>query len=159
MTFPFARTALFFCFWATLAGFGLAEALVGIATAVVAAWVSLRLLPPGPLRLRPLALARLVLHLLRQSIAAGIDVAWCALHPRSSLRPGFVTYRPRSLQGPEQTAFCAVMSLVPGTLPSGRSEDGSVVIHCLDVDQPIAEQSAVEEGLLARAIGAWQNHE
>jgi multicomponent Na+:H+ antiporter subunit E len=154
-----ARTSLLFCFWMILAGPGLAEVLVGIAAAVSAAAVSLKLLPPGHWRLHPLALARLVLRFLRQSIAAGIDVSWRALHPRPSLRPGFVTYRPQILQGPAQTAFCTVMSLVPGTLPSGWSENGSIVVHCLDVDQPIAAQAAVEEGLLARALGVRPNDE
>ena len=64
-------------------------------------------------------------------------------------------YRPQLSQGPAQTAFCTVMSLVPGTLPSGQSENGALVIHCLDVDQPVAAQSAVEEELLARALGVW----
>jgi len=70
-----------------------------------------------------------------------------------------MSYRPRILQGRAQTAFCTVMSLVPGTLPSGRSENGSVVFHCLDADQPIAAQSAVEEDLLVQALGVRQNDE
>jgi multicomponent Na+:H+ antiporter subunit E len=155
MMFPLPRAAAFFAFWVVLAGLGIAEVLVGIAVALMAAWASLRLLPPGEWRFRPLALAAFSLRFLRQSVAAGIDVAFRALHPRVSLRPGFVMYRPQVLRGPAQTAFCTVLSLVPGTLPSGQSEDGALLIHCLDVDQPVVAQSAVEEELLARALGVW----
>jgi multicomponent Na+:H+ antiporter subunit E len=108
---------------------------------------------------RPLPLAAFGLRFLCQSVAAGIDVALRALHPRVSLRPGFIMYRPQILRGPGQTAFCTVMSLVPGTLPSGQSEDGALVIHCLDVDQPVVAQSAVEEEFLARALGVWPSND
>src|SRR5262245_6947384 len=151
----FQRVAVFLAFWVALAGLGIAEVLVGIAVAVMAAWASLRLLPPGKWKFRPLALAAFGLRFLRQSVVAGIDVALRALHPRLSLRPGFVMYRPQVLQGPTQSAFCTVMSLVPGTLPSGQSEVGALLIHCLDVDQPVVAQAAVEEELLARALGVW----
>ncbi len=49
------------------------------------------------------------------------------------------------------------MSLVPGTLPSGLTKEGDVVIHCLDVEQPVVAQSAVEEELLTRAFGVPLN--
>jgi multicomponent Na+:H+ antiporter subunit E len=152
-----ARGAVLLGFWSMLAGLQLAEFLVGVIAAGMATWASLYLLPPAHWKLRPFALAAFSLRFLWQSVAAGIDVAWRALRPRPLLRPGFVTYEPQILQGPAQTVFCTVMSLVPGTLPSGRSENGGVVIHCLDVEQPIAAQSAVEEEFLRRALGVGQN--
>ena len=99
MMFPMARTVGFFGFWAILAGLDIADVMVGIPASVMAAWVSLRLLPPGQWRLRPFALAQLLLRFLRQSVAAGIDVAWRALDPRLPLRPGFVAYQPQLPQG------------------------------------------------------------
>ena len=45
------------------------------------------------------------------------------------------------------------MSLLPGSLPAWQHEDGKITIHCLDVDQPIAEQMAEEEKLFVRALG------
>jgi multicomponent Na+:H+ antiporter subunit E len=90
-------------------------------------------------------------------MSAGIDVAWRAFSPQLTLLPGFVIYRPRLPEGSAQTVFCTVMSLVPGTLPSGRNDDGVVVIHCLDVERPVVAQSAVEEELLARAFGVPLN--
>jgi multicomponent Na+:H+ antiporter subunit E len=152
-----ARGAGFFAFWLMLSGFQLAELAVGASASALATWASLHLLPSGEWSLRPVALARFVLRFLRGSIAAGLDVAWRALHPRLPLRPGFVVYRSHLAAGLTQTAFCTEASLAPGTLPSGMDENGALVIHCLDVDQPVVAQLTVEEELLARALGARQD--
>jgi multicomponent Na+:H+ antiporter subunit E len=129
------------------------------ALAVVAAtWTSLRLLPPGKSRFSPAAVARLALRFLPQAAIAGADVAWRALDPRLPLRPSFVAYPVRFPPGPARNAFCAVTSLLPGTLPSGLDDSGALLIHCLDVDQPIVAQLAEEEALLARALGEDRDH-
>jgi len=154
-----ARGAVFLGLWLILAGLQPADLLVGIFAAGTATSVSLHLLPPGQWRFRPLALATFGLRFLCESVAAGIDVAWRAFNPRLPLRPGFVTYRPRLSQGPTLNAFCTVMSLVPGTLPAGQNDDGALVIHCLDVDQPVAARSTVEEELLVKALGGWPDHD
>ena len=148
-----ARTAGFLGFWLILSGFDPAGLPVGAAAAVTATWVSLRLAPPGRWRLRPVALAKLVLRFLHQSIGAGIDVAWRALDPRLPLRPGFVVYQPHLPPGPMRNAFCTMTSLLPGTLPCGPDERGGLVIHCLDVTLPVVEQLAAEEALLMQALG------
>ena len=49
--------------------------------------------------------------------------------------------------------FCALSSLLPGTLPTGSNEEGALVVHCLDVGQPVAANLAAEEALFSRAIG------
>jgi multicomponent Na+:H+ antiporter subunit E len=149
-----ARVAWFLAFWVAIAGTEAADLIVGVLAAVIATWASLRLLPPGPKRLRLVALARLVPRFLYQSIAAGIDVAWRALAPRLPLRPGFVIYRRRLPPGEALNAFCTITSMVPGTLPSGTDESGDLIIHCLDKTQPVAEQLAVEENMLMRALGS-----
>ena len=41
----------------------------------------------------------------------------------------------------------------PGTLPTGTDDHGALLIHCLDVDQPIAANLATEETLFIRALG------
>ena len=99
-------------------------------------------------------LAGFFLRFLRQSIVAGMDVAWRALHPGLPLRPGYVIYQSHLPPGLMQSAFCTETSLVPGTLPSGLDENGAVIVHCLDLDQPVVAQLAAEETLLARALGA-----
>jgi multicomponent Na+:H+ antiporter subunit E len=154
-----ARAAGFFAFWLILSGpFEPADILVGACTAALATWASLRLLPPGQWRFRPVALARFGLRFLGQSIAAGIDVAWRAFHPRLPLHPGFVTYGPQLPPGPMLDTFCAVASLVPGTLPSGTDESGGLIIHCLDAEAPVVDQLAAEQASLMDALGSRHGH-
>jgi multicomponent Na+:H+ antiporter subunit E len=93
------------------------------------------------------------LRFLRQSIVAGIDVARRALDPRLPLRPGFVVHRTHLPPGPMRNAFCTMTSLLPGTLPCGSDGSHGLVIHRLDINQPVAEQLAREEALLMRALG------
>jgi multicomponent Na+:H+ antiporter subunit E len=42
---------------------------------------------------------------------------------------------------------------MPGTLPVGTDRDGSLVYHCLDLDQPIASSLARDEALVAAVQG------
>jgi multicomponent Na+:H+ antiporter subunit E len=147
-----ARATGFLGFWLILSEFSAVDLLVGALAALMAAWVSRRLLPPGPWTLRPVVLAGLAVRFLRQSIWAGIDVAWRALDPRLLLRPGFVSYRPQLPPGPARNAFLTMMSLLPGTLPCGPDEEGALAIHCLDVSQPVVEQLTVEETMFSRAV-------
>jgi multicomponent Na+:H+ antiporter subunit E len=147
------RASLFFAFWLMISGNDIADIPVGLATVAAATWTSLHLLPAGNSRLRPLPLALLVVRFMRQSIVSGFDVAWRALDPSLPLHPGFVTYPLRLPPGGAQSAFCAFSSLLPGTLPTGANEDGALLIHCLDVDQPVAANIAAEEALFMRALG------
>jgi multicomponent Na+:H+ antiporter subunit E len=146
-----ARTAGFLAFWVILSGLNPADLLVGALAAVIATWTSLRLLPPGQWSFRPIALTQLVLRFLRQSIGAGIDVAWRALDPRLPLRPGFVVYPVSIPLGTARNVFTALTSLLPGTVPAG-DENGKLVYHCLDVDQPVVSQLTAEEAALSRAL-------
>jgi multicomponent Na+:H+ antiporter subunit E len=145
------RGAGFLAFWLILFGFSLADLPVGALAAAAATWASLRLLPPGPWRLRPGALARLALRFLGQSIVAGADVARRALDPRLPLRPGFVAYPVYFPPGTARNVFTALTSLLPGTVPAG-DERGQLVYHCLDVDQPVLSQLAAEEAALSEAL-------
>ena len=154
----FARAAGFLAFWLILSGINAADLPAGILAAAIAAWTSLRLLPPGQLRLRPFLLFRLLLRFLHQSIVAGIDTAWRALDPRLPLQPGVVLYRPKSPPGATRSGFCTMASLQPGLLPSGFNEDGDLVVHCLDVSWPVAQQLAAEEAQFVRALGGETSH-
>ncbi len=107
---------------------------------------------------RPIKLAEFVLHFLRQSIAAGTDVAWRALDPRLPLQPGFVVYHAQLPPGTKRDTFCAIMSLLPGTLPCGPAEGNGLIIHCLDVTQPVVEQLAAEEALCMQTLGGAQRN-
>jgi multicomponent Na+:H+ antiporter subunit E len=137
--------------WIVLIGWAPGPLAFGIATAAVAAWVSLKLMPVGALRIRLGATIALVPHFLWQSVVAGVDVARRALDPRLPLAPGFVVYRPQVEPGLARNVFTAYSSLLPGTVPCGEEGDG-VVYHCLDLGQPVIEQLSGEEARLARAI-------
>jgi len=139
--------------WLVLSGADPAGLPVGAMAAVLATWTSLSLLPAGTWRPRPAAMVRLALRFLRQSAIAGVDVAWRALDPRLPLRPGFVSFPARLPPGTARSAFCTLTSLLPGTVPAGSDESGSVVVHCLDVRQPVLADLTAEEALLMRAIG------
>ena len=147
------RAAIFLGFWLMVSGPSLADLPVGLAAVAAATWLSLRLLPAGKSRPRPVFLAALALRFVRQSVVSGTDVAWRALDPNLSLRPGFVAYPLRLPPGGARSAFCALSSLLPGTLPTGVDENGALLVHCLDVDQPVAANLAEEEALFMRALG------
>lgn len=147
------RLAAFLGLWLVLAGADPADLPAGVIAIVAATWTSLRLLPPGRSRPSPVALAGLALRFVRQSIVAGMDIAWRALDPRLPLRPGLITYPARLPPGPALNAFCTLTSLAPGTLPAGPDDSGAIVIHCLDVDQPVAAHLAEDERLFTRAVG------
>jgi multicomponent Na+:H+ antiporter subunit E len=140
-------------FWLILSGADPAGLAVGAMASLLATWTSLRLLPAGTGRPRPASVAMLVLRFLRQSAIAGVDVAWRALDPRLPLRPGFVIFPARLPPGTARSAFCTLTSLLPGTVPAGSDKSGSIVVHCLDVRQPVLADLAAEEALLTRAIG------
>ena len=135
--------------WLVLFGADAAGLAVGVATALAAGWVSLRLLPPRAGRVRPLALAGMGLRFLWQSVVAGADVAWRALDPRLPLRPGLVRCRLQLAPGPLRGAFLALSSLLPGTLPVEVTPDGTALIHGLDLRQPVQRELALAEGRFA----------
>lgn len=147
-----ARWAGFFCLWLAISRPDLADLLVGAVTAAAATWTSLHLLPPGSGQLRPAALARLGLRFVRQSAIAGADVARRALDPRLPLRPGFVRVPLRVGPGVARNAFCALASLMPGSLPAG-SDNGSLRVHCLDLGQDVPAQMSTEQRMFLAALG------
>jgi len=136
-----------------IAGYDPVDLPIGLIAAATATWTSLRLLPEIKVQLRLLSLATLTLHFLRQSARSGVEVAWRAFDPRLPINPGFVIYPCRLRSAGSRSAFCALSSLLPGTLPTGANEEGALVVHCLDVGQPVAANLAAEEALFSRAIG------
>ena len=69
------------------------------------------------------------------------------------LKPGFIACPLRLPAGSQRNAFCALSSLMPGTLPTGTNEEGALLVHCLDTSQPVAANLKAEELLFMRAIG------
>ena len=149
---PFVlRWACYMLFWVVLAGTGTKDLIAGAAAACCASWVSLRLLPPGDLTLKPLPAIGLFLRFLWQSVVAGVSVALVALKPSLPLRPGIIRYGTALPEGTARQAFTTYASLLPGTLPLGGEAQGGIAVHCLDERQPVADQLAQEEEKL-RAV-------
>src|SRR5262245_23086998 len=146
------RGSCFLAFWMVLIGAGAGHVAVGLVTAAAATVASMRLLPPGAIHLRLVALPALALGFAWQSVVAGWDVARRALDPRLPVRPGFTTYPVGFPPGPTRNVFTALTSLLPGTVPAGE-HDGALLYHCLDVTQPVASQLAAEEAVLSRVLG------
>jgi multicomponent Na+:H+ antiporter subunit E len=147
------RAAFFLAFWLMISGWAPADLPVGIAAVVGATWVSLRFLPPLGAGYRFAAIASLAISFFRQSVVSGVDVAWRALSPRLRLQSGLVACPLRLPAGGKRSAFCALSSLMPGTLPTGTDEEGTLLVHCLDMSQPVAANLAAEEQLFIRAFG------
>jgi multicomponent Na+:H+ antiporter subunit E len=144
------RALAFLVLWLILTGGNAADLGAGAVAVLAATWTSLRLLPPGRSRWRPASLARLGVRFLYQSLIAGIDVARRALDPRLPLTPGFVVYPVGLPPGPARNMFTTLMSLLPGTVPTGADARSQLLVHCLDVEQPVIAQLAAEEVVFAR---------
>jgi multicomponent Na+:H+ antiporter subunit E len=153
-----ARCAWFLGLWVVLCGTDPVGLAVGLMAAAAATWTSICLLPPVPGRMRFLSLVLLGLRFFCKSLIAGLDVARRAFDPRLPLQPGFVTYSCRLPRSPAQSVFCAMTSLMPGSVPTGLDEQGRLLMHCLDTRQPLVEQMAAEEARLIRALGEKRPH-
>lgn len=148
-----ARAIGLFALWLLLTRAEPADLLIGAVTAAAATWASSQLLPLRSRRVRIGAAVGIALRLLAQSVVAGFDVARRALDPRLPIRPGFVSHPLRLPSGVSRDAFCALASLAPGTVPSGTDESGALLVHCLDVGQPVLAQLAADEARFAGATG------
>lgn len=146
------RTAAYFLFWVVLAGTGAKDVAVGLVTAILAAWLSLRLLPPGEIALRPGKALGLFLRFLWQSVVAGVGVARIALSPVMALRPGMVRVPTTLPPGNRRLLFMTYASLLPGTLPIRTGAGESIEVHALDCEAPVADQLAAEEERLSAVL-------
>jgi len=153
-----ARAAMFFALWVILDQSATpGNLLVGALATAGATWSSLRLLPPASGRVSVAQLAVLLPRFLWQSVVAGVDVARRAFDPRLPLAPGFVEYDVKLPRGAARNAFQMISSLLPGSLPSGEDER-AIEYHALDTAQPVSEQLATEEHVLARALEPGRRH-
>ncbi|WP_206020714.1 Na+/H+ antiporter subunit E [Roseococcus sp. SYP-B2431] len=145
------RSAGLLAVWIVIGGADPKDLAVGIPTAAIATWFSLRLLPAGMFRPRPLALAGLLLRFPVQALLAGTEVARRAFDLR--VQPGLVRYV-RISPSPRRDAFLTWASLQPGTLPAGEDEaTGAVLVHALDTSQLVHDSMVIEEARFTRAFG------
>jgi multicomponent Na+:H+ antiporter subunit E len=150
----FSRGAAYFVLWMVIAGGQSVDLAPGLGAAALAAWASLRLMPPDPSggRVRWAAALGLLAHFARVSVIAGLDVARRTLAPRMRLDPGYVHYRPRVPPSDARSLFQAMTSQMPGTIPSGTVPPDAITYHCLDSAQAVSQQLAYEESRLLAAL-------
>jgi multicomponent Na+:H+ antiporter subunit E len=148
-----SRALGFAVLWILLTGSNPTDLVAGAVAVLAATWTSLRVLPPGTSHVRPIAVAQLALRFLCQSLIAGVDVARRALDPRLPLHPGFILYPLALPPGPARNMFTTLMSLLPGTVPTGTDATGGLLIHCLDVEQSTTGQLNAEEAQFTRVLG------
>ena len=149
------RFLSYLAIWLVMAGAGFGDILAGLAAAGLATWCSLELLPPrrGPGSVRPLRLVRLLLWFVWVSVLAGVDIARRAFSPSLPLSPGWLVYSSRLPPDVPRNVFMSMASLMPGTLCTGTDASGDLIVHCLDVGQPVASQLADEEARIVAALG------
>ncbi|CAH1662612.1 conserved hypothetical protein [Hyphomicrobiales bacterium] len=147
----FGRGIGFLALWMILIGPGLKDLPVGLVAAAAATWTSTALWPAAG-RLSPRGIVSFLMRFLPQSALAGIDVAWRAVTTPPALAPGFVTYRTSLPAGMVRGAARTVMSLQPGKLPIATDGDGALLIHCLDLREPVHQQLAADEAAFRRVL-------
>jgi multicomponent Na+:H+ antiporter subunit E len=126
---------------------------VGGGAAVLAALLSLRLLPPSAAVPRPDALLRFLWRFLFQSMGASLDVARRAFDPRLPVRPGLLRQPTALPEGGVRALFGAVTSQVPGTLAIGSVDQDTLLYHCLDRSQDAGAALAKDEASFAKVLG------
>jgi multicomponent Na+:H+ antiporter subunit E len=126
---------------------------VGAIAAVLAALLSLRLLPPLATTPRPWPSVRFLSRFLFQSLGAALDVTRRAFDPRLPVRPCLLRQPTRLPGGGVRALFGALTSQVPGTLAVDSGERDRLLYHCLDRPEYAARELAKDEALFLKAIG------
>lgn len=137
--------------WLVLIGPALGDLPIGLAASAAGVWASTWLWPADG-KLSAVGIARFVIRFLPQSATAGVDVARRAFVRTPDLQPGFATCRSTIPAGLARESACAVMSLQPGKLPVSADADGTLLIHCLDLREAVAEQLAADEMSFRRML-------
>lgn len=137
---------------------------VGTILAGVLVAVGIKVLLPLPRvdldrRCRPVGLAVLAVHFLRDLLVSSVHVAWLAVRPGPPLPSAVVRVTLRSRSDLVLTVVAELLSLVPGSLVIEVSQaEHALVAHVLDARDPadmdhFQEQVHALERRVVRAIG------
>lgn len=130
---------------------------VGVAAAAAGTWTS-AMLWPADSTISITGLVRFLIRFLSQSVIAGVDIATRAFAPNPALKPGFVIHHSAVPAGMARDVACAVMSLQPGKLPVAADASGTLLVHCLDLRQPVQEQISADEAAFHEVLHGVQRH-
>jgi multicomponent K+:H+ antiporter subunit E len=135
--------------------FSLANFVFGLLLGISVAKLTSVYWPSRPKIRNPIAILEYSAVVLWDIIVSNVQVAYLILFRRGdSLKSTFVTV-PLVLTSPEAIATLAgTITMTPGTVSADLSADGrSLLVHCLDTDDPEATVSAIKaryESRLAR---------
>jgi multicomponent Na+:H+ antiporter subunit E len=141
------RIALFAVLWLLLTEGAAGAWLVGAPAVLLAAAVSIALLPP--ISLAWSELLRFGPFFLARSLQGGVDVAWRALHPALPIAPALVDYPLRLPPGLPRVVMINTISLLPGTLTVNVDED-RLTVHVLDGRKNYLTEFEILENRVAR---------
>lgn len=146
------RGAAFAALWWVLSE-GRADAWgVGAVSVLLATAASLRLAPPGALRVSFVGLLGFLGFFLVQSARGGLQVASRALG-RLDLAPALLDVPVTLPEGPARVLLVNTLNLLPGTV-CVRLRGDRLCLHVLDRRLPIAEEVRETEARIARMLGA-----
>ena len=133
--------------WLILTGAAPSAYLPGLMVIIPAAFASLLVPPTQGWSWRLSGLCRFVPYFLIHSLLAGFEVAWQALRLRPRLRPALLTRPWRVPPGPARVFLANTISLLPGTLSVGFSQD-ELTIHALNQKPGLDDDLERLEGLV-----------
>ncbi|MGE3620083.1 MAG: Na+/H+ antiporter subunit E [Acidimicrobiia bacterium] len=150
---PLGLVCVWLLSWGSLS---VANVVSGVLVTLVIVAVSPVALPPRVHRLRPLAVARLAVHVAGQFLRSNWEMSRQILSPRPSLRTGVIAFPVQTRSDRVVTFIANVLALAPGTLPLDVQGDPSVIyVHVLHHDdvEPVRREIARLEALTRAALG------
>lgn len=124
----------------------------GAAVVVLVGLLSCRLYPPSSYTLHPLRTPVFAAYFIVRSVVAGVDVSRRLLSFPVPVNPGYLIVKTCLPEGGPRWLLANTLSLMPGTL-SVRMQGASLELHCLDLDQPIADDVRATERKVAGVFG------
>lgn len=122
--------------WVALAGAEPSSWILGGPMVAFAVAATILLHREAVLFVSPTGLCLFIPYFILQSVMSGIDVLRRAFSPRLPINPGMISYETFLPEGAARILFANTISLLPGTLSADlRNEE--IVIHALDIDQPV----------------------
>jgi multicomponent Na+:H+ antiporter subunit E len=149
-----ARAALIAAAWWAMAEGKTDDLWLSAVSIAAATWLSVHLVPRWKWRPGLRSLLLFPPFFLWQSLVSGTGVALRAIHPRLSIRPGFLHYSLRlPRNGAARVFMTACLSLLPGTV-SARLDGDRLLVHLLDCRQPNEARIRRLEDHVALLFGA-----
>lgn len=151
------RTPLFAALWWVLAEGESRAWGVGAFSVLAAVAASAVLWPSTRLGMSPLGLLGFLGFFLWQTLRGGVAVAALAMRPRLRLRPEVRAFALRLPPGAGRVLLADTLSLLPGTVSAGLSDD-VLLLHVLDRDLVNDADMRAAEDRVARLLGLELAH-